>query len=339
MDDVLANPTQLVAVLEECGRTLGEMAHSRSEAKPDWFATHIIRTATKAARAVVCAADHRFGDWGDLPLKFQWFRDPNRKPITVRYISRDGKVVELYPVTNIQFGSGFNMDGSLPDDTALHLWKGVLCPFLRNRSKVSHARAGVFDFPEVLTDEHGQLLGRDGKPLGSVEITNPASGGTVRRYAALITDYYSDAEHIEHMRAIAADSADVCRIASAIIGAQPSPIQSGRVTGTKKSSTPGDADEKILAALCTYHGYHDGGADNMEPIGGNELARQAGVSKGAVTGFWKRRFRKGAEDGSIKDYRIACRNGTLTLKLAFWRGEIPAEGAIQLLTENILAGD
>src|SRR5262249_53576244 len=49
----------------------------------------------------------------------------------------------------------------------------------------------------------------------------------------------------------------------------------------KRSTEWGAARAKIIAALTKHHQYADGGCLNLEPIGNNELARKAGVSKDA----------------------------------------------------------
>jgi hypothetical protein len=106
----------------------------------------------------------------------------------------------------------------------------------------------------------------------------------------------------------------------------------------KRNTTPGAADAAILSALCAHHQYRDGGCNNWEPIGGNQLAKLARVSGGAVTGFWKRRLKREDRDGTIEDYRIACANQTLNIKLAYWRDELPIGDVLQL-AENLRRDD
>jgi DNA-binding MarR family transcriptional regulator len=176
--DVLIGPAQLGAILSECEESLRQLTHPRDNTRPNWLATHATRSAVKAARAVIAAADNGIGEWGDLPHILRWHRDPNREPAHIRTESADGKVWEA-KVTEIKIGSGFNADGSLPDDTALHFWVQFLCPFLRSHTKVLSSAAGAFDFLDRTGDDQTAAT--------------------------------------ERMRAQAADWADCCRVASEII--------------------------------------------------------------------------------------------------------------------------
>jgi hypothetical protein len=69
---------------------------------------------------------------------------------------------------------------------------------------------------------------------------------------------------------------------------------------SKRSTVKGEARTKIISTWTLHHQYQDGGAENLVPLGGNELARKAGVSPGSVTAFFKDVF------GSHTKYRSAC---------------------------------
>ena len=70
----------------------------------------------------------------------------------------------------------------------------------------------------------------------------------------------------------------------------------------KRSTVVGEAQEKIIAALTLHHEYQDESCLNLEPIGGNELARKAKTGKGSVSRFFKKQF------GGHGQYRAACRD-------------------------------
>ncbi len=132
------------------------------------------------------------------------------------------------------------------------------------------------------------------------------------------------------------ERADVVELATFIegFGPQPQPLKVHNPEAAKRNTTPGSADALIISHLSKHHSYKDGGCLLMEPIGGNELARKAGVSKGAVSSFWKRRFRRGGQDGNIESYRRSCANDTLPMMLAQWQGDTPAADAVQLLIDH-----
>jgi hypothetical protein len=69
---------------------------------------------------------------------------------------------------------------------------------------------------------------------------------------------------------------------------------------SKRSTEKGEARVKIIATWSLHHQYQDGGALNFEPIGANELARQADVSQGSTSAFFTEVF-----DGHTK-YKTAC---------------------------------
>lgn len=66
----------------------------------------------------------------------------------------------------------------------------------------------------------------------------------------------------------------------------------------KKSTTKGDARNKIIAALTLHHKYQDGSCLYQEPIGVRELAHQADVSPYSAHVFFNSQFGEG--DGKKK---------------------------------------
>ncbi|MCC7085193.1 MAG: hypothetical protein IT427_09325 [Pirellulales bacterium] len=71
-------------------------------------------------------------------------------------------------------------------------------------------------------------------------------------------------------------------------------------TKPKRSTERGEGRMKLIAALTKHHKYADGGCLNLEPIGNNELARQAGVSESTASEFFNKQFK-----GHTK-YRAIC---------------------------------
>ena len=71
-------------------------------------------------------------------------------------------------------------------------------------------------------------------------------------------------------------------------------------TKTKRSTEKGEARAKLIAALTAHHQYAGGSCMNLEPVGNNELARLAGVSKSAASAFFNKQF------GGHTKYRAAC---------------------------------
>jgi hypothetical protein len=83
-----------------------------------------------------------------------------------------------------------------------------------------------------------------------------------------------------------------------------------------RSTARGDARVKIIAALTRHHQYADGGCLNTEPIGVNDLARQAEVSRSTVSDFFEKEFEGHAA------YKVVCRDaGRLVDSLKALRGE------------------
>jgi hypothetical protein len=84
----------------------------------------------------------------------------------------------------------------------------------------------------------------------------------------------------------------------------------------KRSTTRGEAREKIIAALTEHHQYSSNSCLNTEPIGVAELGKKATVSKSSVSEFFKVQF-----EGHI-GYRKACRDVSgLVTSLKLLRGE------------------
>lgn len=87
-------------------------------------------------------------------------------------------------------------------------------------------------------------------------------------------------------------------------------------TKSKKSTVKGEARAKLIAALSLHHKYQEGSCLNTEPIGCNELARQAQVSQGSATPFFKAEFK------GYSAYKVVCRDpGRLAESLKVLNGE------------------
>lgn len=91
-----------------------------------------------------------------------------------------------------------------------------------------------------------------------------------------------------------------------------------RTAGAKKkrSTTKGEGREKCIAALTQHHKYQGRSCLNTEPIGCNELARQADVSQSTASSFFKSQFK------SHTAYKVVCRDaGRLADYLRLLNGE------------------
>jgi hypothetical protein len=87
---------------------------------------------------------------------------------------------------------------------------------------------------------------------------------------------------------------------------------------TKLSTEEGDAQFKLNAALTKHHGYYNGSCLNQEPIGNNELARQAEVDKATASAFFKKQFK------GHGNYKVVCaKNGQLLVALMLLNGDFP----------------
>jgi hypothetical protein len=84
----------------------------------------------------------------------------------------------------------------------------------------------------------------------------------------------------------------------------------------KRSTERGEGRAKLIAALTEHHKYADGSYLNLEPVGSNELARKAEVSKATASAFFKTEFQGYAK------YRVICRDaGRLADSLKALNGE------------------
>ena len=90
--------------------------------------------------------------------------------------------------------------------------------------------------------------------------------------------------------------------------AAPAPKQS------KRSTEPGEAKTKIVAALIQHHQFDSGGegsCTNEAPIGVGQLADLADVAKSTVSEFFNEQFGDEDSDGRLKsghrNYKITCR--------------------------------
>jgi hypothetical protein len=89
----------------------------------------------------------------------------------------------------------------------------------------------------------------------------------------------------------------------------------------KRSTNKGDARTKIISALTTHHQYAKGGCLNLEPIGNNELARQAEVAPSTASDFFNNVFNK-REKGGFPRYCVICRDARqLAFSLKALNGE------------------
>jgi hypothetical protein len=99
---------------------------------------------------------------------------------------------------------------------------------------------------------------------------------------------------------------------------EPAPTSEGKKPqpAKKRSTVNDEAKAKLIAALTKHHQYADGGSLNLEPIGNNELARQAKVSKSTVSDFFRKKFK-----GYTK-YKALCRDAyRLTMALRMLNDE------------------
>ncbi|REK17398.1 MAG: hypothetical protein DWQ37_06305 [Planctomycetota bacterium] len=78
-----------------------------------------------------------------------------------------------------------------------------------------------------------------------------------------------------------------------------------RPTKAKRSTERGEGRAKLIAALAKHHKYAESGCLNLEPVGNNELARSAEVSKRTASAFFDKEF-----GGHLK-YRSLCQDAVL----------------------------
>ncbi len=96
------------------------------------------------------------------------------------------------------------------------------------------------------------------------------------------------------------------------------PTKSVRPT---RSTAPGEAREKLIAALTKHHQYDDGGCLNFDAVGVRALSRLADVNEGSATRFFDDQFNAGQTGGHAR-YKRACRDkSTLIASLKTMRGE------------------
>jgi hypothetical protein len=74
----------------------------------------------------------------------------------------------------------------------------------------------------------------------------------------------------------------------------------------KRSTQRGEAKAKILSALLAHHRYDNGSCGNLEPMGVNELARQANVAASSVTGFFNSQFGGREREDGHYNYKVVC---------------------------------
>jgi hypothetical protein len=79
------------------------------------------------------------------------------------------------------------------------------------------------------------------------------------------------------------------------------------ITRHKQSTERGEGRAKLIAALTKHHEYCNGSCPNYEPIGNNELARQAKVSDSTASVFFNKEF------GGHAKYRTMCGDKTLLI--------------------------
>jgi len=98
---------------------------------------------------------------------------------------------------------------------------------------------------------------------------------------------------------------------------------------TKKTTSKGDAQIKIIGALSSHHQFDGDECLNLEPIGNNELARLGEVSQSSASLFFQKQFASGDSTSGegLRKYRGACRSSyTLSLEIKRIRDElIPTE--------------
>ncbi|QDT51691.1 hypothetical protein Pan258_57830 [Symmachiella dynata] len=109
---------------------------------------------------------------------------------------------------------------------------------------------------------------------------------------------------------VSAPSASPVKAGTTVGVANPksSVAQSTSEKKTKRSTTKGEAREKLIAALTHHHDYQNGSCLNTESINNNELARNAGVSRSTASQFFQREFGGSEKKGGHTNYKIICRD-------------------------------
>lgn len=227
---------------------LSEMRLARQQSqKPTHLFIRARRAAVQAARAIALAVDLGYSEvWPQGPWLLSCMRTPDatdRPPATMEV---GGKKLT---VLAIRMGSGCDANGTIHDDTAFAVWINWICPYLRHKHACGKADAGAFDFPKVLTDEEGRLLGKNGKPLEIVETTDPTTGLTssaLDARPARVTDNYDETDQLEHWRCVAGDWIDACSIAIEKVRAIQEDLAPVVISGTD-DSTPKSASGGLNA--------------------------------------------------------------------------------------------
>jgi len=111
------------------------------------------------------------------------------------------------------------------------------------------------------------------------------------------------------------------------------------VVRKKKSTQPGEARLKMVAALTTHHKYADGSVLNTDPISTRELARIAGVALGSVTNFMNREFNKGQKDGRKRYEAICDCPQLLAVALRALNGELAPYNLIPIDANQVASDD
>lgn len=111
-----------------------------------------------------------------------------------------------------------------------------------------------------------------------------------------------------------------------------------RAVELKKSTAKGEGQVTLIAALTKHHQYAASGCMNLEPIGNNELARQAGVSASTASEFFNKWFNN-SESGGHGKYRAKCRDArALLFEIKAMNGEFTPVELSQMTREAFEAG-
>ena len=215
--------SKLTKVLDEAKR---EMDLAREQCVRAYHLQHRgRRAATQASRAVVAGVDLGLsGVWPGDTWMLSAIRNPDDPCRPSGMIQIGEWKAEL---RSIGLGSGCNSDGMLRDDTALAIWIHFICPAMHRFSCTSKAAAGAFDFPRLKTDEHGRVIGRDGKALSVIEEDGSNHAETLGWHlngpAARVTDHYDGVDTLEHIRCQVGDWMDAAGVAADIFRTKAKP--------------------------------------------------------------------------------------------------------------------
>ena len=109
------------------------------------------------------------------------------------------------------------------------------------------------------------------------------------------------------------------------IGLEYKRVQEGGAEGTrtkaKRSTAGGDAEAKLKAALTHHHDYSKRSVLNENPVGVNDLARLAEVSKSTASEFFGKYFKNHCT------YKADCRTGKLLLVLTVMNDDFQPDGS------------